>query len=83
VNPFTDIHKKLQDPDSFLQSTVTHKRQHYAARCNAAGKLFAVCAFEVSGGIYYSEMKSVLKRIHRQESIRASSYREKSFLIDY
>jgi hypothetical protein len=65
VNPFTDIHKKLRDPDSFLQSAVTHKRQHYAARCNTAGKLFAVCAFEVSGGINLSEMKSVLKRIHR------------------
>jgi hypothetical protein len=45
VNPFTDIHKKIRDP--FLQSAVTHKRQHYAARCRAAGKLFAVCAFEV------------------------------------
>jgi hypothetical protein len=56
VNPFTDIHKKLRDPDSFLQSAVTHKPQHYAARYNAAGKLFAVCAFEVSGGIYLSEM---------------------------
>jgi hypothetical protein len=42
----------------------THKRQNYADRCSAAGKLFAVCAFEVSGGIYLSEMKSVLKRIH-------------------
>jgi hypothetical protein len=52
VNPFTGIHKKIRDPDSFLQSAVTHKRQHYGARCNAAGKLFAVCAFEGSGGIY-------------------------------
>jgi hypothetical protein len=59
VNPFTDKHKKLRDADSFLQSAVTHKRQHYAARCSAAGKLFAVCAFEVYGGIYLSEMKSV------------------------
>ncbi len=72
VNPFTDIHKKLRDPDSFLQSAVTHKRQHYAARRNAAGKLFAVCAFEVSGGIYFSEMKSVLKRIHRGISERSA-----------
>jgi hypothetical protein len=55
-----------------LQSAVTHKRQHYAARCNAAGKLFAVCAFEVSGGIYLSEMKSVLKRIHRGISERSA-----------
>jgi hypothetical protein len=70
VNPLTDIHNKIRDPDSFLQSAVTHKRQHYAARCNAAGKLFAVCAFEVSGGIYLSEMKSVLKRIHRGISER-------------
>jgi YD repeat-containing protein len=37
VNPFTDIHKKIRGPDSFLQSAVTHKRQHYAARCSAAG----------------------------------------------
>jgi hypothetical protein len=51
---------------------VTHKRQHYAARCYAAGKLFAVCAFEVSGGIYLSEMKSVLKRIHRGISERSA-----------
>jgi hypothetical protein len=72
VNPFTDIHKKIRDPDSFLQSAVTHKRQHYAARCSAAGKLFAVCAFEVSGGIYLSEMKSVLKRIHRGISERSA-----------
>jgi hypothetical protein len=72
VNPFTDIHKKLRDPDSFLQSAVTHKRQHYDARCNAAGKLFAVCAFEVSGGIYLSEMKSGLKRIHRGISERSA-----------
>jgi hypothetical protein len=55
----------------FFQS-VTHKRQHYAARCSAAGKLFAVCAFEVSGGIYLSEMKSVLKRIHRGISERSA-----------
>jgi hypothetical protein len=72
VNPFTDIHKKIRDPDSFLQSAVTHKRQNYAARCSAAGKLFAVCAFEVSGGIYLSEMKSVLKRIHRGISERSA-----------
>jgi hypothetical protein len=30
VNPFTDIHKKIRDPDFFLQSAVTHKRQQYA-----------------------------------------------------
>jgi hypothetical protein len=72
VNPSTDIHKKLRDPDYFLQLAVTHKRQHYAARCNAAGKLFAVCAFKVSGGIYLSEMKSVLKRIHRGISERSA-----------
>jgi hypothetical protein len=72
VNPFTDIHKKIRDPDSFLQSAVTHKRQNYADRCRAAGKLFAVCAFEVSGGIYHSEMKSVLKRIHRGISERSA-----------
>ncbi len=71
VNPFTDIHKKIRDPDSFLQSAVTHKRQHYADRCSAAGKLFAVCAFEVSGGIYLPEIKSVLKRIHRGISERS------------
>jgi hypothetical protein len=53
-----------------LQSAVTHKRQLYADRCSAAGKLFAVCAFEVSGGIYHSDMKSVLKRIHRGLSER-------------
>jgi hypothetical protein len=52
-------------------SAVTHKRQHYAARCNT-GKLFAVCAFEVSGGIYLSEMKSVLKRTHRGISERSA-----------
>jgi hypothetical protein len=69
---FTDIHKKIRDPDSFLQSAVTHKRQNYADRCRAAGKLFAVCAFEVSGGIYLSEMKSVLKRIHRGISERSN-----------
>jgi YD repeat-containing protein len=40
VNPFTDIDKKIRDPDSFLQSAVTHKRQHYADRCSAAGKLW-------------------------------------------
>jgi hypothetical protein len=75
-----DIHKKFLEPDSFLQSAVTHKRQHYAARCNAAGKLFAVCAFEVSGGIYLSEMKSVLKRIHRGISERSAiSYAAASF----
>ncbi len=33
VNPFSAIHKKLRDPDSFLQSAVTHKRQNYADRC--------------------------------------------------
>ncbi len=48
-----------------------YKRQNYADRCRAAGKLFAVCAFEVSGGIYLSEMKSVLKRIHRGISERS------------
>jgi hypothetical protein len=31
-----------------------------------------VCAFEVSGGIYLSEMKSVLKRIHRGISERSA-----------
>jgi hypothetical protein len=51
VNPFTDIHKKICDPDYFLQSAVAHKRQSYADRCRAEGKLFAVCAFEVSGGM--------------------------------
>jgi hypothetical protein len=35
------------------------------------GKLFAVCTFEVSGGIYLPEMKSVLKRIHRGISERS------------
>jgi hypothetical protein len=69
---FSDIHKKIRHPDSFLQSAVTHKRQIYADRCRAAGKLFAVCAFEVSGGIYHSEMKSVLKRIHRGISERSA-----------
>ncbi len=65
---------------SFLQSAVTHKRQNYADRCRAAGKLFAVCAFEVSGGIYLSEMKSVLKRIHRGISGRSAiSYAAASF----
>jgi hypothetical protein len=34
-------------------------------------KLFAVCSFEVSEGIYLSEMKSVLKRIHRGISERS------------
>jgi hypothetical protein len=29
MNPFTDIQKKIRDPDSFLQSAVTHKRQNY------------------------------------------------------
>ncbi len=72
MNPFTEIHKKLRDPDSFLQSAVNHKRQHYTARCSAAGKLFAVCAFEVSEGIYLSEMKSILKRIHRGISERSA-----------
>ncbi len=48
-----------------------HKRQNYADRCRAAGKLFAVCAFEVSGDIYLPEMKSVLKRIHRGISERS------------
>ncbi len=72
VNPFTGIHKKLRDPVSFLQSGATHKRQHYAIRFSAAGKLFAVRAFEVSGGIYLSEMKSVLKRIHRGISERSA-----------
>ncbi len=64
---FFDIHKKIRDPDSFLKSAVTHKRQNYADRCTdlRSGKLFAVCAFEVSGGIYLPEMKSVLKWIHR------------------
>jgi hypothetical protein len=71
VNPFTDIHKKIRDPDSFLQSAVTHKRQHYVARCSAAGKLFAVCAFKVSGGNFW-KIKSVLKRIHRGISERSA-----------
>jgi hypothetical protein len=65
VNPVTDIHKNIRDPDYFLQSAVTHKRQNYADRCRAAGKLTAVCALEVSEGIYPPEVKSVLKRIHR------------------
>ncbi len=34
---------KQENPLIFLQ---THKRQNYADRCRAAGKLFAVCAFE-------------------------------------
>ncbi len=38
TNPFNDIDKKIRVPDSFLQSAVTHKRQHYANRCSAAGK---------------------------------------------
>jgi hypothetical protein len=42
----------MRDPDSFLQSAVTHKRQHYATRCSEAGKLFAVCAFEVEAFIF-------------------------------
>jgi hypothetical protein len=55
---------------SFLAAA--HKRQHYADRCGAIRKLFAVCAFEVSEGIYLSEMKSVLKRIHRGISERSA-----------
>ncbi len=71
VIPFTDIHKKIRVPDSFLQSAIvkTHKRQNYADRCRAAGKLFAVCAFEVYGGIYLPEMKSVLKWIHLKDRL--------------
>jgi hypothetical protein len=44
VNPFIDIHKKIRGPDSSLQSAVTQKRQNYADRCRAAGKLLVVCA---------------------------------------
>jgi hypothetical protein len=65
------FYKKIRDPDSFLQSAVTHKPQNNADRCRAAVKLFAVCAFEVSAGIYLPEMKSVLKRIHRGISERS------------
>jgi hypothetical protein len=76
VNPFTrkfatQILSFFVIFSSFLQSAVTHKRQDYADRCRAAGKLFSVCAFEVSGGIYLPEMKSVLKRIHRGISERS------------
>ncbi len=55
----------------FILAVGSHP-QTSADRCRAAGKLFAVCAFEVSGGIYLSEMKSVLKRIHRGISERSA-----------
>jgi hypothetical protein len=71
-----DIHKKIRDPHSFF----THKRQISADRCRTAGKLFAVCAFEVSRGIHPPEISSgsivvflkdriFLTRLHKPASI--------------
>jgi hypothetical protein len=79
LNPFTDIHKKFA-------TQILSSSRNYADRRRAAEEfsyffikfgvvkekeLFAVCAFEVSGGIYLQEMKSVLKRIHRGFSERS------------
>jgi aconitase B len=55
----------------FLLPTYTRKFAtrilSYADRCRAAGKLFAVCAFE---GLF-PEMKSFVRRIHRGISERS------------
>jgi hypothetical protein len=74
VNPFTDIHKKVRDPDSLLQSAITHKRQNYAYRCRPAGNIFAVRAIQVFVGINLPKMKSVLKQIDRGISEKSGIY---------